>query len=158
MRIFYIFTAWRFQRMFSLRRFAGRWPRRATRRRNSARVSGVRAARWWRRSAWRWHAPSSSCSTSLRRNCGTSGRANCVHCRLAAGSSTAEQITALKKAGVKLYFLACGTSDFLWENSVTLDKTMTDCGLEHTFYKSDGGHVWANWRLYLNTFAQLLFK
>ena len=76
----------------------------------------------------------------------------------AAGSSTAEQITALKKAGVKLYFLACGTSDFLWENSVTLDKTMTDCGLEHTFYKSDGGHVWANWRLYLNTFAQLLFK
>ena len=76
----------------------------------------------------------------------------------AAGSSTAEQITALKKAGVKLYFLACGTSDFLWETSVTLDKTMTDCGLEHTFYKSDGGHVWANWRLYLNTFAQLLFK
>ena len=76
----------------------------------------------------------------------------------AAGSSTAEQITALKKAGVKLYFLACGTSDFLWEQSVTLDKTMTDCGLEHTFYKSDGGHVWANWRLYLNTFAPLLFK
>ena len=76
----------------------------------------------------------------------------------AAGSSTPEQITALKKAGVKLYFLACGTSDFLWETSVTLDKTMTDCGLEHTFYKSDGGHVWSNWRLYLNTFAQLLFK
>ena len=24
--------------------------------------------------------------------------------------------------------------------------------------KSDGGHVWANWRLYLNTFAPLLFK
>ena len=76
----------------------------------------------------------------------------------AAGSSTAEQITALKKAGVKLYFLACGTSDFLWQQSVTLDQTMTDCGLEHTFYKSDGGHVWANWRLYLNTFAPLLFK
>ncbi len=76
----------------------------------------------------------------------------------AAGSSTSEQITALKKAGVKLYFLACGTSDFLWDNSVTLDKTMTDCGLEHTFFKSDGGHVWANWRLYLNTFAPLLFK
>lgn len=76
----------------------------------------------------------------------------------AAGSSTAEQVTALKKAGVKLYFLACGTTDFLWDGSVTLDKTLTECGLEHTFYKSDGGHVWANWRLYLNTFAQLLFK
>lgn len=76
----------------------------------------------------------------------------------AAGNSTPEQIKALKQAGVKLYFLCCGTSDFLWNNSVTLDKTMTDCGLEHTFFKSDGGHVWANWRLYLNTFAQKLFK
>ena len=76
----------------------------------------------------------------------------------AAGSSTAEQITALKKTGVKLYFLACGTTDFLWDGAVTLDQTLTECGLEHTFYKSDGGHVWANWRLYLNTFAQLLFK
>lgn len=76
----------------------------------------------------------------------------------AAGSSTPEQITALKKAGVRLYFLCCGTSDFLWNNSVTLDETMTQCGLEHTFFKSDGGHVWANWRLYLNTFAQKLFK
>lgn len=76
----------------------------------------------------------------------------------AAGSSTAEQITALKKAGVKLYFLACGTDDFLWQQSITLDQTMTECGLDHTFYKSAGGHVWANWRLYLNTFAQLLFK
>ena len=76
----------------------------------------------------------------------------------AAGSATPEQVAALKKAGVKLYFLACGTTDFLWDQAVTLDQTLTDCGLEHTFYKSDGGHVWANWRLYLNTFAPLLFK
>ncbi len=47
----------------------------------------------------------------------------------AAGSSTPEQISALKKAGVKLYFLACGRSDLLWETSFTLDKTMTDCDL-----------------------------
>ncbi|MBO4268793.1 MAG: esterase [Bacteroidaceae bacterium] len=76
----------------------------------------------------------------------------------AAGSATPEQITTLKKAGVKLYFLACGTTDFLWDGAVTLDKTLTDCGLDHIFYKSDGGHVWANWRLYLNTFAPMLFK
>ena len=30
--------------------------------------------------------------------------------------------------------------------------------MEHTIYASDGGHVWFNWRLYLNTFARLLFK
>ena len=76
----------------------------------------------------------------------------------AAGSATAEQIAALKKAGVKLYFLACGTSDFLYNGSVELDKTLTEQGLDHIFYQSDGGHVWSNWRLYLNTFARELFK
>ena len=76
----------------------------------------------------------------------------------AAGSATAEQVKALKDAGVKLYFLACGTTDFLYEGSKALDKTLTEQGLDHIFYESDGGHVWANWRLYLNTFAPLLFK
>ncbi len=76
----------------------------------------------------------------------------------AAGQATPEQIAALKKAGVKLYWLACGKADFLWEGSVKLDQTLTEQGLDHTFYVSEGGHVWANWRLYLNTFAPLLFK
>ena len=76
----------------------------------------------------------------------------------AAGSATPEQVAALKKAGVKLYFLACGSSDFLFEGSKALDKTLTEQGLEHTFFVSEGGHTWANWRLYLNTFAPLLFK
>ena len=76
----------------------------------------------------------------------------------AAGSATAEQVATLKKAGVKLYFLACGDADFLFEGSKALDKTLTEQGLDHIFYVSDGGHVWANWRLYLNTFAPMLFK
>ena len=76
----------------------------------------------------------------------------------AAGSANDEQIQALKKAGVKLYFLACGTSDFLYEGSKTLDATLTKNGLDHIFYQSEGGHTWANWRLYLQTFAPMLFK
>jgi len=76
----------------------------------------------------------------------------------AAGQATPEQIATLKKAGVKLFFLACGTTDFLYNGSVELDKTLTEQGLDHIFYQSDGGHVWSNWRLYLNTFAPLLFK
>ncbi len=76
----------------------------------------------------------------------------------AAGSADDAQIQALKKAGVKLYFLACGTSDFLYEGSKTLDATLTKNGLTHTFFESEGGHTWANWRLYLNNFAPLLFK
>ena len=69
-----------------------------------------------------------------------------------------EQFQALKKAGYKLYFLACGTTDFVYESAKGLDKALTDNGLEHTFYETSGGHTWANWRIYLNTFAPKLFK
>lgn len=65
---------------------------------------------------------------------------------------------AVKKAGYKLYWFACGNEDFLWEMAKTMDATLTKNGLQHTFYVTPGGHTWANWRIYLNTFGQLLFK
>jgi enterochelin esterase-like enzyme len=68
------------------------------------------------------------------------------------------QFTALKKAGYKLYFLACGDTDFLIESARTLDATLTRNGLKHTFFVNSGGHTWANWRIYLNTFAPQLFR
>ncbi len=68
------------------------------------------------------------------------------------------QLQGIKKAGYKLYWLACGNTDFLFENANELDGALTANGLEHTYFVSEGGHVWANWRLYLNTFAPLLFK
>jgi enterochelin esterase family protein len=64
----------------------------------------------------------------------------------------------MKKAGYKLYFLACGGSDGLLTSAQTLDATLTKNGLEHTFFITPGGHIWANWRIYLNTFAPKLFK
>ena len=76
----------------------------------------------------------------------------------AAGSATPEQIAALKKAGVKLYFLACGNTDFLFQGAEEMHAKLNEQGLKHEYFVSDGGHVWANWRLYLNTFAQKLFK
>ena len=69
-----------------------------------------------------------------------------------------DQFKALKKAGYKLYWLACGDTDFLFESAKSLDKILTDNGLKHTFYVTPGGHTWANWRIYLNEFAPLLFK
>lgn len=68
------------------------------------------------------------------------------------------QFAALKKAGFKLYWVGCGDSDFLFNNAKTLDAVLTKNNIEHTFFVSDGGHTWPNWRLYLNTFAPLLFK
>lgn len=77
----------------------------------------------------------------------------------AAGSMTPEQAAALKKAGVKLYWLACGNTDFLWQGSLALKKVLEDANMDNfEFFESDGGHVWANWRLYLNTLAPKLFK
>lgn len=69
-----------------------------------------------------------------------------------------EKLQGLKKAGYKLYWLACGNTDFLYESAQKLDAKLTENGLEHTFYVTEGGHTWANWRVYLNTFAPLLFK
>ena len=83
-------------------------------------------------------------------------------CPLSMGANKSEELSAqlqgIKKAGYKLYWLACGNTDFLFEQAHQLDEALTEKGLEHTYYVSEGGHVWANWRLYLNTFAPLLFK
>ncbi len=76
----------------------------------------------------------------------------------AAGSATPEQLATLKKAGVKLYFLACGNSDFLFKGAEEMHAKLDGQGFKHEYFVSEGGHTWANWRLYLNTFAQKLFK
>lgn len=83
-------------------------------------------------------------------------------CPLSMGAQRNDELDArlhgIKKAGYKLYFLACGNTDFLFESANALDEALTANGLEHTYFVSEGGHTWANWRLYLNTFAPLLFK
>ena len=68
------------------------------------------------------------------------------------------QLRALKNDGYRLYFVGVGNTDFLYEGAQTLDRILTEEGLQHTFYVSEGGHEWKNWRLYLQTFAKLLFK
>ncbi len=69
------------------------------------------------------------------------------------------QLQKIKAAGYKLYWVGCGKDDFLaYQSSVNLDEALTRNGMEHTFFVTEGGHTWANWRVYLNTFAPLLFK
>ncbi len=69
------------------------------------------------------------------------------------------QLQAIKKAGYKLYWIGVGKEDTgAYNGSLVLDKHLTDNGMEHTLFVSDDAHVWKNWRLYLNTFARLLFK
>ena len=81
-----------------------------------------------------------------------------MSCGLRDGEGVDAQMQAIKKAGYKLYWIGCGTDDFAWPGTQTMVEILNRNGLEHTLFASDGGHVWYNWRYYLNTFAQLLFK
>ena len=56
------------------------------------------------------------------------------------------------------FFIACGRDDFLFKGAKDLDMVLTDLGIEHTFFVSDGGHDMANWRKYLFEYAQVLFR
>jgi enterochelin esterase family protein len=74
------------------------------------------------------------------------------------GDMNKEALKKIQNAGCKLYFVACGNTDFLFDTSNKLDAALTEIGFPHTYYVTEGGHTWANWRDYLNTLAPLLFK
>ena len=81
-----------------------------------------------------------------------------MSCGLRDGENVDAQMQGIKKAGYKLYWIGCGTDDFAWPGTETMVEILKRNGMEHTLFASDGGHVGYNWRYYLNTFAQLLFK
>lgn len=60
-------------------------------------------------------------------------------------------------AGVKLYWIGIGRDDFLLEINKSLRDTLDANGLPYTFHLSNGGHEWANWRDYLEIFAEKIF-
>ena len=84
-------------------------------------------------------------------------------CPLSSGIRESDHLDAdlqgIKKAGYKLYWIGVGKDDTnAYRNSQVLDQALTKNGMPHTLYVSNDAHVWKNWRLYLNTFARLLFK
>ncbi len=60
--------------------------------------------------------------------------------------------------GLKLYWIACGTDDFLWQANVEYRKLLDEMHFPYTFRQSEGGHTWRNWRVYLSEFVPMLFK
>lgn len=61
-------------------------------------------------------------------------------------------------ADPELYWIACGKSDGAMVNSLRLKEHCESEGYPVSFYESEGGHIWRNWREYLTIFAQKLFK
>ena len=73
-------------------------------------------------------------------------------------SKRAEQILAIKDADPKLYWIACGKDDFLYESVVTMRQELDKQDFDYTYRESTGGHTWTNWRIYLSEFAPMLFR
>ena len=68
------------------------------------------------------------------------------------------KIEVLKNSGYKLYWIACGKDDFVYQGVVTLRNTLDKHNFKYVYRESTGGHTWANWRIYLSEFAPMLFK
>ncbi len=83
-------------------------------------------------------------------------------CPMSCGMRDTEEAVAalqgIKKAGYKLYWVGCGNADFAYPGTKIMDEMLTRLDMPHTMYINGGGHTWSNWRHYLNTFGQLLFK
>ncbi len=58
----------------------------------------------------------------------------------------------------KLYWIAIGKTDFLYKSNEDFRKKLDENGYKYTYYETDGGHIWKNWRIYLSEFVPMLFK
>ena len=58
----------------------------------------------------------------------------------------------------KLYFIACGKTDFVLGGVNALRQYMDEKGYPYEWRESEGGHIWRNWRNYLVEYSQKLFK
>lgn len=59
---------------------------------------------------------------------------------------------------LKLYWMAIGKDDFLYEPNRLYRELLDRGGHRYTYVESTGGHEWRNWRHYLAQFVPLLFK
>jgi enterochelin esterase-like enzyme len=62
------------------------------------------------------------------------------------------------KKGLKLFWFATGTDDFLLETTRGTVGMLKQFGFNVVYRETDGGHTWLKWRDYLNEFAPQLFQ
>ncbi|MGR3811988.1 esterase [Jiulongibacter sp. NS-SX5] len=59
--------------------------------------------------------------------------------------------------GLRLYWIAIGKTDFLFDANVAFRKQLDSLGMTYEYVESEEGHIWKNWRVYLTKFAPRLF-
>ena len=72
-------------------------------------------------------------------------------------SEVQESLKAQRDNGLKLYWIACGTDDFLYQLNCDYMKYLDSISFPYTWRESDGGHTWRNWRIYLSELVPMLF-
>ena len=58
----------------------------------------------------------------------------------------------------KLYWIAIGNTDFLFQANTDFRKILDNNKYPYTYYETGEGHIWKNWRIYLTEFVPMLFK
>ena len=81
----------------------------------------------------------------------------------AAGSNISDpaqkqKLLDMKKNGVKLYYIGCGTEDFLHRSVLAYNQQLDEIGFKYFYRETPGGHTWGPWRIYLSEMAQMIFK
>lgn len=69
-----------------------------------------------------------------------------------------QTLAAQKANGYKLYWIAIGKEDFLYQANADFRKKLDAMDFPYIYRESEGGHTWRNWRVYLSEFLPLLFK
>lgn len=58
----------------------------------------------------------------------------------------------------KLFYVGCGKDDFVYEGVQTLRKKLDEHNFKYIYNETEGGHTWANWRVYLSEYTPMLFN
>lgn len=68
------------------------------------------------------------------------------------------QLTPVKDAGYKLYYVCCGESDIAWSNAERLLAGLNELDMDYVYYGDVPGHQWETWRKCVLDLAPRLFK
>lgn len=89
---------------------------------------------------------------------GQSNHGNDINAQLKADSKTAAQLKKLFATNPKLYWIAIGNTDFLYDQNRTYRQFLDENNYRYEYYETGEGHIWKNWRHYLIEFTQKIFK
>jgi enterochelin esterase family protein len=59
---------------------------------------------------------------------------------------------------LKLFWIGCGTEDFVYPRAQAAHELLTQKNIRHEFHTHPGTHEWQAWRRHLHLFAQQLFR